>query len=89
MGAPKNQLDPTNAEPTDRCTDDGMLPPETSLGWGQALLSGLAAAVGVQNSASRERDFSRGSAIQFVIAGVVLTGLFIATLLLIVRSLTS
>jgi hypothetical protein len=88
MGAPKNRQDPTNAEATHGCTDDGMVPPQTSLGWGQALLSGLAAAVGIQNSASRERDFSRGSAIQFVIAGVVLTGLFITTLLLIVALLT-
>lgn len=88
MGAPKNKQDPTNAEATDGCTDDGMVPPQTSLGWGQALVSGLAAAVGIQNSAWRERDFSRGSAIQFVIAGVVLTGLFITTLLLIVALLT-
>lgn len=39
--------------------------------------STLAAAFGVQSRRARERDFTRGNVIIFVIAGVVFTGLFV------------
>lgn len=42
------------------------------------LVSSIAAAAfGVQSQEKRERDFSRGSARQFVIAGLVGTALFV------------
>ena len=43
----------------------------------QLLGSALAAAFGVQSSKNRERDFSRGKPMQFIIIGVVLTALFV------------
>lgn len=43
----------------------------------QLVGSALAAAFGVQTSKNRERDFSRGKPIQFIIIGVVLTVLFV------------
>jgi hypothetical protein len=45
----------------------------------------LSAAFGVQSSRNRERDFSRGSYRQFVIAGVIFTVLFVATLVAVVN----
>jgi len=45
----------------------------------------LSAAFGVQSSRNRERDFSRGSYRQFIIAGVIFTALFVATLVAVVK----
>ncbi len=47
--------------------------------------SELSAAFGVQSSRNRERDFSRGSYRQFVIAGLIFTVLFVATLVAVVN----
>jgi hypothetical protein len=55
--------------------------------WKQTVLSGLAAAVGIQNAATRERDFANGSPIRFVFVGIALTALFIGALLVVVASL--
>lgn len=66
------QSDPdreTHSDP-DREDDDGL----TLL---QLVGSALAAAFGVQTSRNRERDFSRGKPIQFIVIGVVLTALFV------------
>ena len=68
------------------------VPPESrgrrrALTWTQTVLSGLAAAVGIQNAATRERDFASGSPIRFVFVGIVLTALFIGALLVVVASL--
>lgn len=67
----------------------GPEPPDEhrAVTWTQTVLSGLAAAVGVQNSASRERDFASGSPIRFAVVGIVLTALLIGMLLLLVTSL--
>jgi hypothetical protein len=37
----------------------------------------LAAAIGVQSNKNRERDFRRGSARNYIVLGLVATGLFI------------
>ena len=52
--------------------------------WKQTILSGLSAAAGIQSAAARERDFTKGSFVRFLVVGVVLTGLFVGTLLLII-----
>lgn len=44
-----------------------------SLGFWQVLSSTLAAAIGVQSSKNRERDFNRGKASQFIFMGVGFT----------------
>lgn len=48
----------------------------------------LAAAFGIQNKANKERDFSRGKPMQFVIVGVVFTVLFLTTVITIVSFIT-
>lgn len=44
-----------------------------SLGFWQVLGSTLAAAIGVQSSKNRSRDFSRGKASQFIFMGIGFT----------------
>ena len=43
----------------------------------EVALSVVAAAVGVQSSKNRERDFSYGNPIVFIVAGFVFTVLFV------------
>jgi hypothetical protein len=51
----------------------------------QVIGSVLAAGLGVQSSKNRERDFKQGKFSVFIIAGIVFTGLFIATVFTIVQ----
>jgi hypothetical protein len=55
----------------------------------EVLTSTLAAALGVQSRRNRERDFSRGRASHFIIAGVVFTILFVLGMVLIVNLILS
>jgi hypothetical protein len=57
--------------------------------WWQVIGSTLAAAIGVQKRANRERDFSRGKPMQFIIAGIVFTALFVLIVALVVRVVLS
>ena len=52
------------------------------------LQSVLAAALGVQSSKNRERDFTDGRASHFIVAGIVFTFIFIATVATIVNLVT-
>jgi TRAP-type C4-dicarboxylate transport system permease small subunit len=49
------------------------------------LQSVFAAALGVQSSKNRERDFNQGNAGIFIVAGIVFTALFIGGVLMVVR----
>jgi hypothetical protein len=55
----------------------------------QIVASTLAAAFGVQSSRNRERDFTRGRAIHFIIAGIVFTVLFVLAVVLVVNLVLS
>ena len=50
----------------------------------QVIQSVLAAAIGVQSNANRERDFEQGSLTSYLIVGAIATVLFIVILLAIV-----
>ena len=63
--------------------------PEPGLTLIQLISSALAAAFGVQSSKNRERDFSRGKPIQFVVIGVVLTALFVLAIVGLVQLVLS
>jgi L-aminopeptidase/D-esterase-like protein len=56
-----------------------------SLTFMNIVMSTLAAAIGVQSKANKERDFKHGSAGPFIVAGLIFTALFVGTLVLIVR----
>ncbi len=49
------------------------------------LRSVAAAFIGVQSERNRERDFSQGKPIHFILVGLVATALFVLTLWLLVR----
>ncbi len=51
----------------------------------QVVKSVLAAGFGVQSDANRERDFSRGNAGTFIIAGIIGTIIFVITVITVVR----
>lgn len=53
------------------------------------VASTLAAAIGVQNSRNRKRDFKSGKMLPFIIAGVVFTLVFIGTVLTVVNVVLS
>ena len=43
----------------------------------QVILSVLASFIGVQSDKNRERDFTQGKPVHFIIAGLILTAVFI------------
>jgi uncharacterized membrane protein YidH (DUF202 family) len=47
--------------------------------------STLAAAIGVQKKANKERDFTRGKPYQFIVAGLIFTVLFVLAVTVVVR----
>lgn len=51
----------------------------------QYVISVVGSACGIQSSATRERDFTSGNPLAYVIGGIVFTALFITTLLVIVN----
>ena len=55
----------------------------------QVLASTLAAAFGVQSSANRKRDFTRGTAKQFILMGIAFTAVFVLIMIGIVQLILS
>ncbi|MGD9663574.1 MAG: DUF2970 domain-containing protein [Porticoccaceae bacterium] len=58
---------------------------ESKPGLAAIVKSTLAAALGVQSSKNRERDFKHGNIKTFIIAGVIFTAIFIATVITVVK----
>ncbi len=54
-------------------------------GFLDVVKSTLAAALGVQSSKNRERDFQHGSLKTFIAAGVIFTVIFIAVVITVVK----
>ena len=54
----------------------------------RVVQSTLAAAIGVQSKKNRERDFEEGSAGTFIVAGILFTVLFVATIVVVVSAVT-
>jgi hypothetical protein len=74
--------DPKTPRPDSDAASEEELPPLTF--W-QMLSSTLAAAVGVQSQANRERDFSRGKASHFILMGIGFTAVFVVVMVMIVQ----
>ena len=60
-------------------------PAPSGTGFFNVLKSALAAAFGVQSNKNRERDFSNGNPVHFIIAGVFLTICFVCLIGLFVK----
>ena len=77
-------------EPEPADTEDA--PEEQGLTLLQLMHSALMAAVGVQSSENRKRDFSRGRPGQFIAIGIIFTALFVLLVIgvvnLVLRSVT-
>lgn len=74
------QDDSQNEKPTQR--------PEGLTFW-QVLGSVLAAAIGVQSSKNRKRDFSQGKASHFIFMGLAFTVMFVLALIGVVQLVLS
>lgn len=57
--------------------DDSTPPEKKGTGWLATTLSVLAAGFGVQSQEALERDFKKGSAVQFIVVGLLGTLAFI------------
>lgn len=55
--------------------------PVTSPGLIDVVLSVMAAAIGIQTRANKERDFGSGNPLAYIIAGLIFTILFVLTLI--------
>jgi len=66
-------------------SDPGEDKKRDSLTFWQVASSAIAAAFGVQSRANRERDFTRGKPLHFIIAGIVFTTVFVLVIVLVVR----
>lgn len=54
----------------------------------RVVQSTLAAAIGIQSKKNRERDFEEGNAGTFIVAGILFTVLFVATIVVVVSAVT-
>jgi hypothetical protein len=57
----------------------------SSPSWGQTIGSIVAAAFGVQSSKHRQRDFKQGSAVRFIVGGIVFTVVFVLVVVMVVK----
>lgn len=68
-------------------TRRGNTPQRKPLSLMELIGTTLAAALGVQSSKNKVRDFERGKPIQFILSGAIFTLIFVAILVGIVKSL--
>lgn len=62
---------------------------EDKLSFWEVLTSTLAAAIGVQSRRKMERDLTYGEILQFVVAGLIFTVVFIVGVILVVNLVVS
>jgi Protein of unknown function (DUF2970) len=55
----------------------------------EVLGSTLAAAIGVQKKVNKERDFTRGNPVHFIIAGIIFTTVFVLVVVVVVKLVLS
>jgi|AntDeeMinimDraft_5_1070356.scaffolds.fasta_scaffold56350_2 hypothetical protein len=78
-----DQRDRTGADQPEADQPEDDAPTEVSF-W-TLVLSTLGAAIGVQSRANKERDFRSGRVAPFIVAGILFTVLFIATIVVVVK----
>lgn len=60
--------------------------PSQNLSFWRVVLSVIQASFGVQSQQNRERDFTQGKLITFIVAALIFTSLFVGILLFIVKT---
>lgn len=83
----KNSTAPSTEDQMTQVDNPDEVLPTLTL-W-QMIGSALSAAIGVQSSKNRERDFARGKASHFIIIGVGFTAIFVVLMALLVRFILS
>ena len=68
-------------------TEEKQPTPSTNI-W-HIIISVVGAAFGVQSSKTRERDFTQGKPMNFIIGGIIFTIVFISTVFFVVSSVLS
>ncbi len=63
--------------------------PKPKVGIISLILTVMAAAIGVQTRKNLEKDFSQSSPIPYIIAGVIFTFIFMATVIFVVKLVLS
>ncbi|NVK22179.1 MAG: DUF2970 domain-containing protein [Kangiellaceae bacterium] len=76
----------SNSNPTSTRTDSSDPQQHQGTGFWSIVKSVVGAMFGVQSEAQREKDFEQGSAMQFIVGGIVFTLVFIFTILYFVNS---
>ena len=69
--------------------NDADEPEQRPLTFWEVLGSTLAAAIGVQKKVNKERDFTRGNPLHFIIAGIIFTTVFVLAVVLVVKLVLS
>lgn len=78
--------EPMNDQPNDsNDAADEAQGEAADVGFFQIVGSTIAAAFGVQSSKNRERDFTRGKASHFIVAGIIFTVVFALTVFTVVQ----
>ena len=80
---------PTAADQVEETSANGSDEEFPPLTFRQMLGSALSAAVGVQSSKNRERDFARGKASHFIMIGVGFTAVFVVIMATLVSFILS
>lgn len=71
------------SEDKNNAVDDINKPKSPS--FGAIVMSTLSAAIGIQSSKNRERDFSQGNIKVYIAAGLIFTALFIGSIVTLVK----
>jgi Protein of unknown function (DUF2970) len=74
---------------TDRKESDPKPDAQRPLTFWEVLGSTLAAAIGVQKKVNKERDFTRGNPVHFIIAGIIFTTIFVLAVVVVVKLVLS
>lgn len=91
-------MDPERSEGGDVAPEDGSRAPQAHdqgardterLTIWSVIGSTVAAAFGVQSRRNRERDFSRGNVMTFIVAGAVFTIVFVVSIVIVVNMVLS
>lgn len=70
---------------TAKSKDQDSAPVNEKIPFWRVMLSVIQASIGVQNAKNRERDFSQGKLLPFIVAALLFTGFFVLLVLFAVR----
>lgn len=76
-------------EPAEDAQDAREREARRSLSLWEMITTTLWAVLGVQSSRNRERDFTRGKATHFIVAGILFTAAFVVLMILLVNLILS